>query len=116
MKFFKRQIKKLFRRFEFEIKRIKKDKSQFPIEIDNNIKDIINICNTYSMTGEKRMYVLSEAVKEVSRQKLEGDLVECGIWKGGNIILFNKLNDLYNLKAIIFTMSISQIIVYLLYK
>ena len=102
MKFFKRQIKKLFRRFEFEIKRIKKDKSQFPIEIDNNIKDIINICNTYSMTGEKRMYVLSEAVKEVSRQKLEGDLVECGIWKGGNIILFNKLNDLYNLKKKIY--------------
>ena len=45
------------------------------------------------MTGEKRMHVLSEAIKEVKRKSLDGDFVECGIWKGGNIILFQKLNN-----------------------
>ena len=54
------------------------------------------------MTGEKRMYLLSEAIKEVKRQNLEGDFLECGIWKGGNIILFQKLNILYNLKKNIY--------------
>ena len=97
-------INKIFSIFGFKISKIFKDKikNPFPIEAKDNIKDIIKICIKYSMTGEKRMYVLSEAIKEVKRKNLEGDFVECGIWKGGNIILFQKLNNLFNLKKKIF--------------
>ena len=93
-------INKIFSIFGFKISKIFKDKikNPFPIEAKDNIKDIIKICIKYSMTGEKRMYVLSEAIKEVKRKNLDGDFVECGIWKGGNIILFQKLNNLFNLK------------------
>jgi O-methyltransferase len=33
---------------------------------------------------------------------LEGDFVECGVWQGGNILLYNLLNKHYNLKKLIF--------------
>ena len=45
---------------------------------------------------------ISSEPSEVKRKNLDGDFVECGIWKGGNIILFQKLNNLFNLKKKIF--------------
>ncbi len=42
------------------------------------------------------------AVKHVKNQKIEGDFVECGVWKGGNLIIYNSLNKKYNLGKKIF--------------
>ena len=39
------------------------------------------------------MYVLSEAIKEVKRKNLEGDFVECGIWKGARKTVDEFFND-----------------------
>jgi hypothetical protein len=71
-------------------------------EISEIEKNIIEICGKYSMTGELRMYVLIQAIKYVKNNNLEGDFVECGIWKGGNIILFQKFNLLFDLKKKIY--------------
>ena len=54
------------------------------------------------MTGTERMYLLSQAITNTKINKLEGDFVECGIWMGGNILLFKQLNDYYNLNKSIF--------------
>ena len=54
------------------------------------------------MTGRKRMYLLSQAVLNVKNNNLDGDFVECGVWRGGNILLFKMLNDFYNLNKNIF--------------
>lgn len=71
-------------------------------EISETEKNIIETCSKYSMTSKLRMYVLSQAIKYVKNENIEGDFVECGIWKGGNIILFNKFNLLYDLKKKIY--------------
>ena len=31
----------------------------------------------------------------INQNKLEGDIVECGIWRGGNLFLAKKIQDLY---------------------
>lgn len=86
---------------------IKKKENKFSIEkkipeISETEKNIIETCNKYSMTGKLRMYVLSQAIKYVKNQDIDGDFVECGVWKGGNIILFNKFNLFYNLNKKIY--------------
>ena len=48
------------------------------------------------MTGSIRMWVLLQAVKKVIKNKIEGDIVECGVWKGGNLILCQKYLNLQN--------------------
>ena len=48
------------------------------------------------------MYILSEAIKYSKINKLEGDFVECGVWRGGNILLYKYLNDHYLLNKSIF--------------
>ena len=54
------------------------------------------------MTGKKRMFLLTQAILHVKNKNLDGDFVECGVWKGGNILLFNLLKDFYKLKKTIF--------------
>ena len=61
------------------------------VEMSEEEREIIKIAKKYSMTTEIRMWALINSIKKVDYEKIEGDIVECGIWKGGNIILINKL-------------------------
>jgi len=98
---FKKIIKIFFKIFGLKKKIIFSLEKLIP-EISETEKNIIEACGKYSMTSKLRMYVLSQAIKYVKNENIEGDFVECGIWKGGNIILFNKFNLLYDLKKKIY--------------
>jgi len=41
----------------------------------------------FTMTGLFRMYALYHATKYVIENDIEGDIVECGVWKGGSTML-----------------------------
>ena len=41
----------------------------------------------YSMTPPFRMWTLLKAVEYVENCGLDGDIVECGVWRGGNVML-----------------------------
>jgi hypothetical protein len=73
-----------------------------PIETHKEIKKFIIISSKFSMTGHLRMFLLSQAVLNAKNNNLEGDFVECGVWRGGNILLYKLLNDFYNLNKSIF--------------
>lgn len=61
------------------------------VEMSEKEREIIKIAKKYSMSTEIRMWALINSIKKVNYEKIEGDIVECGIWKGGNIILINKI-------------------------
>jgi hypothetical protein len=44
-------------------------------------------CRPFTMTSLERMYALWQATRHVVRARIEGDLVECGVWKGGSSML-----------------------------
>ena len=58
----------------------------------------MNIGSKYSMTGYDRLFFLIKAINYVRLNNVLGDFVECGVWKGGNLILFQKLISKFNLK------------------
>jgi O-methyltransferase len=41
----------------------------------------------YSMTSEARLRSLLDAVDHVSKHGIPGDIVECGVWRGGSMML-----------------------------
>jgi len=41
----------------------------------------------FTITGLFRMYALYHATKYVIENNIEGDIVECGVWKGGSSML-----------------------------
>lgn len=55
------------------------------------------VAGKFSMTPTARQWALLQAVKHVSANRIAGDIVECGVWKGGNLILcgllLKDLND-----------------------
>ena len=55
-------------------------------------KKTLEIASKYSMTGFERMFFLIKALRQIQIDDVEGDFVECGVWRGGNLILFQKMN------------------------
>lgn len=44
-------------------------------------------CGSYSMTSLERLYGLYKAVEYVVHHDMPGDIVECGVWRGGSCML-----------------------------
>ena len=49
---------------------------------------LLAVAARYSMANKFRLWAALQAVQHVGRRQIPGDLVECGVWKGGNLILF----------------------------
>ena len=59
-------------------------------ELTDNDKKLIDLAHGYSMTPQIRIFNLLKSLRHLKYKKIEGDYVECGVWKGGNILLFKK--------------------------
>jgi hypothetical protein len=50
------------------------------------IRDIIRKVTPFTATSPERVASLCQAVSYVVKNNIEGDIVECGVWKGGSIM------------------------------
>ena len=64
-------------------------------EIDDENKKLINFINEYSLTPLVRRWTLIKSIHYINKNKIEGDIVECGIWRGGNLFLAKKIQEKY---------------------
>jgi hypothetical protein len=44
-------------------------------------------CRPFTMTSLERMYGLWQAVNHIHRHRIPGDIIECGVWRGGSAML-----------------------------
>ena len=96
---FAKLINSLSKKFGYRFIKIQKsDWSDNFIGISKFEKKILKISSKYSMTGFERMFFLIKALKQIKIDNIEGDFVECGVWKGGNLILFQKIIEKLNFK------------------
>ena len=51
-----------------------------------NLDKFIKIVKPFTMTSEERIISLFESLEYIRLNNIEGDFVECGVWKGGNIL------------------------------
>lgn len=45
----------------------------------------------YTKSSDARLAAMRDSVLAIEREAVAGDIVECGVWRGGNIILARKL-------------------------
>lgn len=94
MRFAKRAVRSVFRRAGFELARIKdtrddeppKDEEQFPADFDAMTQDLCRLVRPFTMTSPERIFALRQAVMHVIQHEIPGDIVECGVWKGGSMM------------------------------
>jgi O-methyltransferase len=81
----KRLIIRVLRKLGFEITSIDKNK-KWPADFERLHKEIVEKVRPYTLTSVERIYGLIEAVEYISSNKIEGDIAECGVWKGGSML------------------------------
>jgi len=64
-------------------------------DIQSDERKIIDEVSKFTLTSPERIVSLIRAVKHIEKNKIDGDIVECGVWKGGSIMAILKvLKDL----------------------
>ena len=56
----------------------------YDLAIDKIAYEIINSCKNFTMTGQERLLSVIESVRYIIKNNIQGDLIECGVWKGGS--------------------------------
>jgi hypothetical protein len=59
---------------------------RLPEDFDPIHRKIYQKVQDRTLTSPERIYSLIEAVKYISRNKIPGAIVECGVWKGGSMM------------------------------
>lgn len=56
-------------------------------DLESEFREIQERCASETMTSLERMYALWQSVRYVVRAGIPGDIVECGVWRGGSMML-----------------------------
>jgi O-methyltransferase len=59
---------------------------KFPPDFSQDYIETILAVQPYTMTSPERIFSLVEAVKYIVNNNIQGDIVECGVWKGGSML------------------------------
>ena len=107
----KNLIKKIIKLFGYEI--ISKNdwlrnNENYIAEISANESAILNDIKEYTMTSIPSQWSLLQSIKHVIRNNVEGSFVECGIFRGGNIVLMSKLLEEHKVEKNIFAYDTFQ--------
>ena len=60
------------------------------LDIEPEFMPLYESCREASMTSIERMHALWLAVRHLGRAGIAGDVVECGVWRGGSMMLAAK--------------------------
>jgi len=60
---------------------------QYGIDMEDRFHSVWKCVESYTMTSRERGYALYKAVEYLCGNAISGDLVECGVWKGGSSML-----------------------------
>jgi O-methyltransferase len=63
-------------------------------DANHSERKIINQCNSYTSSTEVAQWAFIQAIKHVDKLHIPGDIVECGVWKGGNLMIADLMKKL----------------------
>lgn len=63
----------------------KPPRPEFPNDFDAELSAIIRAVRPFTMTSNDKLHALITATRYVAQHKIPGDIVECGVWRGGSM-------------------------------
>jgi hypothetical protein len=60
---------------------------RLPPDFSRADRDLVTFVQPYTMTSPERIYGLANATRALVAQGVEGDVVECGVWRGGSMMV-----------------------------
>jgi len=93
----KRVVQRGLSKFDIEIHRkgYRCQSVNDPVELTQMDQKICESVLPYTMTGRSRIFALISSVRYVVNNRIPGDFIECGVWRGGSAMAIALvLNDL----------------------
>lgn len=81
---FKTAIRRSLKVLGFEIQRTRSLTEVAP-DLEPEDVDIFLKVREYTMTSAERVYALTRAIRYICAAGIQGDIVECGVWRGGSM-------------------------------
>ena len=97
----KKFIKRLFNFFNLEIRRknnFEDRYNDFIVEISEDENLILNKILNIALSTRANQWSIIQSLKHIHRKKLSGAILECGVYKGGGLILICLIAQNLNLK------------------
>ena len=84
----KKIIKKIIQNSGYDIRKKGSFDSppKFPLDFTENDIEIIKKVKPFTLTSNERIYALLQATKYVIDNNIPGDIIECGVWRGGSMM------------------------------
>lgn len=78
--------------YDFSLRRLPQHEARrkalaVPRDMEPAFVAIYERCAPYTMTSAERMYALYQGVRHAVARGIDGDMVECGVWRGGSAML-----------------------------
>jgi len=77
----KQRTQRLLRKVGFDITRLTQGDG-----LSERDQATVRAVQEYTMTSPERIAAVCDAVRYLVRNKIEGDIVECGVWRGGSMM------------------------------
>ncbi len=58
-----------------------------PRDLDMKTRELCRTVRPYTMTSPERIFALRQSVQYIVQHGIQGDVVECGVWKGGSMMV-----------------------------
>ena len=86
----KRGLKRILNGLGHDLVRLPVQQDDRTADIDEATWSLFAEIQPYTMSGIERVAALRDAVEYVVRHNIPGDVVECGVWKGGSMMAVAK--------------------------
>jgi O-methyltransferase len=86
MRSFLRAVRQAFRKTGFDIQRVPYGGRPYPPDFEPHEIEDLRAVRPYTMTSNERVIMLMRSVRYVVEHQIPGDIVECGVWRGGSMM------------------------------
>ncbi|PCI94747.1 MAG: macrocin O-methyltransferase [Flavobacteriales bacterium] len=93
----KRILISIIKSLGYEVRKTKFGGVSDDIIENKEFMELYEFCKPYTMTTIEKMFALYMSVEYVLENNIEGDFVECGVWRGGSAMLIAKYLALKNI-------------------
>jgi len=81
----KKIILNFLKKLGYKVQKI--NKPEFFVDMDKDFFALAEKCKPHTMTSTERLYSVYKSVEYCINNNIEGDYVECGVWKGGSSMM-----------------------------
>ncbi len=88
MQLAKRVVRRALRRAGYDLTLVDETGAgpSFPPDFDPAARDLCRLVRPFTMTSPERIFALRQSVQYLVQHEVPGDIVECGVWKGGSMM------------------------------